>query len=179
MITENYIMKIVKDYANSPAGKAAIKKKTGLTYTSEDPSAILVAYGETMKQVLFKRINALIKSVTMDDIIVGKPYQNEYGIWSIDISFRDGSMRRDSLDLENYQEGLKNIVLLFAKGYHARNYVYGWWMTSYGNHGSVRSRKDRTGDDFLIKAVDEFNKNYGKDMAMAALVGDYKDCSKT
>lgn len=178
MITESYIMKLIRDYASSPAGKNAIKKKTGLTYVDNDPGAILMMYGEKMKAILFEHVYALIKSITMDDIVVGKPYQNESGIWSIDISFREGSLHRDSLDLENYQDGLNNIVLLFAKGYRASNYVYGWWVTKFGNHGKVLSRRERAGSDFLIRAVNDFNEEYGKDIAVAALVGDYKECSE-
>ena len=178
MITEGYIMQLVREYANSPAGKAAIKKKTGLTYTGDEPSFMLGKYGEQMKQILFSRVSALIKSITMDDIVVGQPYQDLNGVWCLDISFRDGATQRDSLDLENYPGGLKNIVLLFAKGYRARNYVHGWWITQYGNHGNVRSRKERAGNDFLIRAVDEFNNSYGKGIARAVLVGDYKECSE-
>lgn len=184
MISESYINKLIEQYAKSPAGKAEIKKKTGLTYVDKDPSAMLTAYGEQMKGVLYKHVNALIKSITPEDIIVQKPYQDSNGIWRLEISFREGSLRRESLDTDDYPEGLTNIVLLFAKGYHARDYVYGLWNTTgrVGTHWiywkDVRSRKDRDGNDFLIQAVNEFNNGYGKGMAIAELVGNYKDCSK-
>ncbi len=184
MITEKYIMNLVKKYANSPAGKTAIKKKTGLTYVEDDIAPALLKYGEQMKTILFNHVNALIKSVTMDDIIVGQPYQNESGVWCMNISFRDGALHRDSLDSENYPNGLKNIVLLFAKGYRARNYVYGFWdlpnQTWWGGNDfvNIRSRIERPGSDFLVRAVDEFNNSYGKGMAWAGLAGDYKKCSE-
>lgn len=179
MITESYINKLIEDYAKSPAGKAAIKKQTGITYVDKDPSAMLMEYGERMKQILYYHVNALIKSVVPDDIIVERPYQDSDGLWKLKLSFREGSLRRDSLDLDDYPEGLNNIVLLFAKGYNARDYVYGRWMTQYGTHGDVRSRKSREGNDFLIQAVNEFNHNGdGKVIARAELLGDYKDCSE-
>ncbi len=179
MITEAYINKLIEEYAKSPAGKAEIKRKTGITYTDKDPSAMLTAYGEQMKNILYKHVSALIKSVTPEDIIVEKPYLDRDGLWRLEVSFREGSLRRDSLDLDDYPEGLDNIVLLFAKGYNARNYVYGWWMTSYGNHGDVRSRKSREGSDFLIQAVNEFNNGAGKGIARAELLGAYKECSES
>ena len=37
MITESYINKLIEDYAKSPAGKAEIKKQTGITYVDKDP----------------------------------------------------------------------------------------------------------------------------------------------
>jgi len=104
MITEEYINKLIEQYAKSPAGKAAIKKQTGITYTDKDPSAMLMAYGEQMKKILYQHINPLIKSIIPDDIIVEKPYQGNDGLWRLEVSFREGSLQRDSLDLETYPE---------------------------------------------------------------------------
>lgn len=179
MITENYLMKLVKEYASSPAGKAAIKRHTGLIYTDDNPSAKLTLYGEQMKSVLYQYVNAQIKSITLEDIVVQKPYQDIDGIWKLKVSFRDGALQRDSLDVDAFPEGINNIILLFTKGYHARNFVHGWWIDKYGNHGNVRSRKDREGNDFLVKAVAKFNSVYGKDIAKAELLGNYKECSET
>ena len=39
MITESYINKLIEQYAKSPAGRAAIKKKTGIEYVDKDPTA--------------------------------------------------------------------------------------------------------------------------------------------
>lgn len=178
MISESYINKLIEQYAKSPAGRAEIKKRTGIEYVVQDPTTRLTAYGEQMKNILYKHVSALIKSITPDDIVVQKPYMDSDGLWRLEVSFREDSLRRDSLDLDNYPEGLSNIVLLFAKGYNARNYVYGWWMTSYGTHGDVRSRKSRDGSDFLIQAVNEFNNGAGKGIARAELLGDYKECSE-
>lgn len=175
MISEDYIMKLVEQYAKSPKGKAEIKKRTGIVYVDKDPSAMLMAYGKQMKSILYKHVNSLIKSITLDDIVVEKPYQDSNGQWKLKLSLNN--LHRDSLDTDNYSEGLNNIVLLFAKGYHARNYVYGSWTDKYGYHGDVRSRKDREGSDFLIQAVKEFNEGAGKGIAIAELLGDYRDCS--
>lgn len=64
MITESYINKLIEQYAKSPAGRAAIKKKTGIEYVDKDPTAVLTTYGEQMKNILYKHVNALIKSIT-------------------------------------------------------------------------------------------------------------------
>ena len=39
----------------------------------------------------------------------------------------EGDLHRDSLDNDLGYEGINNIVALFNNGYHAQNYVYGWW----------------------------------------------------
>lgn len=193
MISEEYIMQLVDQYAKSPAGKKQIKKQYGVDYIGlAKPTRItsaskneMIKYGEAMKKILYEHIQPLIKSITLDDIIVGSPTQSLTGEWNITISFREGSLVRDSLSLDDSdgnghprERTLNNIVLLFAKGYHASRYVYGWWVTKYGNHGSVRSRKDRPGNDFLILAVNEFNSLYGKNIGRAELLGDYKECSE-
>lgn len=193
---EEYILKRVERYANSAEGKAQIKKIYGIDVKRHhlyvgDPSKAhvdqgeFIKYGEQMKQILYAHISPLIKSITLDDIVVGSPKRSKDGQWSIELSFREGSLVRDSLSLDDSdgsghprERTLNNIVLLFAKGYHASRYVYGWWITKYGNHGSVRSRKDRPGDDFLIDAVNEFNTSVKEDIARAELVGEYKECSE-
>lgn len=183
MITEEYINKLIEQYAKSPEGKAAIKKQTGITYTDKDPSAMLMTYGEQMKKILYQHINPLIKSIIPDDIIVEKPYQGDDGLWRLKVSFREGSLERESLDVDDYPKGLHNIVLLFTKGYHAKNYVYGLWNTTGARNShwiywkDVRSRKDREPNNFLTQAVNEFNNGVGKGMAKAELVGEYKDSS--
>lgn len=194
MVSEEYIMKLVERYAQSPAGKAQIKKELGIEYTGNNakPGAFvtnakpseMARYGEEMKRILYAHVNPLIKSITLDDIIVGTPTKGANGEWSIQISFREGSLHRDSLDDNDYPEGLSNIVLLFAKGYHARDYVYGLWNTTGSKNShwiywkNIRSRKDRSGNDFLIQAVNEFNSLFGKNIAKAELLGDYKEASE-
>ncbi len=167
MISEKYIMKLVKEYAKSPEGQAEIQKKYGVQYREKIPQSELMAYGEKMKQILFAHINPIIKSITMDDIIVEPPVVNKGGRLSMKISFREGSLHRESLYEDGYPEGLSNIVLLFARGYHASDYAYGLWglpnQTWYGGSGfvSVRSRKDREPNHFLHDAVNEFNGSSG------------------
>ena len=111
--------------------------------------------------------------------MVQKPYMDKDGLWRLEVSFKEGSLERDSLYMDGDDPVLHNIVLLFAKGYNARNHVYGWWITKWGNHGDVRSRRERDGSDFLIQAVNEFNNGAGKGIARAELLGDYKECSET
>ena len=176
MITDSYIMKLVKDYANSPEGRRKIKEKYGIDYKDSAPQTELLAYGKQMKQVLYKYVSGVIKSITLDDIIVGNPKKDVDGQWSLEISFREGSLRRESLDSDYFPEGISNIVLLFAKGYRASNYVYGLWdITGKKDYRKVRSRKERESNDFLERAVNEFNSNHGNDVARAELLGAYKN----
>lgn len=169
-------MSLVKKYAKTKEGKAAIKEKTGLNYIPNITATKLTTYGEEMKKILFSKISQLIKSFLEEDIIVGQPYKDENGYWRVKLSFREEALRRNSLDTKYFPQGISNIVLLFARGYHANGRVYGSWVSpKFGYIGRVRSKPSREGSDFLIEAVDEFNKLYSKTIARAELEGVYKD----
>lgn len=169
MISEKYIMKLVKNYAKSNEGKAAIKAKYGITYEQRFDEKKATAYGEQMRNILFKHVNSVIKSITLDDIEVGDVEVDDSGKYSIKISFDKGSLHRESLRPDLYPDGLHNIVLLFERGYHAANAVKGEWHGQY-----ISSRTDREPNSFLNDAVEEFNKLNGK-IATATLEGVYKN----
>lgn len=96
-----------------------------------------------------------------------------------------GDLHRDSLYSEGY-DGVDNIIAVLNNGYHARDYVYGWWdghAPSGGASGElrnslskdyayIRSRKDREGLHFIQQAVQDFNGNYGSEYNVTAVAGD-------
>lgn len=94
-----------------------------------------------------------------------------------------GDLHRDSLDNDLGYEGVDNIVALFNNGYHARNYVYGWWdghkATGDGvlrsgvgtDFAWIRSKKEREPLHFIQQAVHDFNANYGADYGVTAIAG--------
>lgn len=167
MVSEKYIMRIVKDYAKSPAGKAAIKETYGVEYSETLPRMKIKASSLEMKRILYSYIKAVIRSVSEDDIIIGEPFVNEVGRVCVKVSLREERMRRASLYDDKY-DGIDNIILLFSHGYSARDHVYGWWGGNY-----VRSRRTREPNSFLDDAVSEFNNKY-TDFAFAVLDDKYK-----
>lgn len=164
MVSKEYIEHLVMEYAASRAGKAKIKEKTGCDYDPKMTKERMKGYGEQMKKILFYHIKPVINSIEESDIIVGEPSEKD-GKMQIQISFDKDKLHRDSLS-ENY-EGIANIVLLFAKGYHAKERIHGTWKRRNGDI-KVWSRKERNPDDFLQKAVDEFN-GYMRNVATAKL----------
>lgn len=174
MITEEYLMKRLREWARSPEGKKEIKKQTGIDYVDRSPSQQFKVYGEQMRQILFAHINPIIKSITLNDIIVGTPYKGEDGKYRVDISFREDALHRESLNPGRFPDGVHNIVLLFTKGYHAGNYVYGEWKNSSRPGDTIRSKISRPANDFLSRAVAEFNSKNGKRSIVAMLDEKYK-----
>jgi hypothetical protein len=176
MISEAHIMKILKQYTETPEGKAFLKKKHGVELAeSSEMKQKIKSYGIEMKKILLKYTREVIKSISEKDIIVGMPSQNKSGEMTIKISFRDGALRRESLDPTRYPEGLENIVLLFTRGYSAGNYVYGHWEGHDANvsYRKTRSKKQRNPNNFLKRAVVEFNLVM-RGKASAKLEGEYK-----
>ena len=102
------------------------------------------------------------------------------GGYEIHLSF-SGDLHRDSLENDLGYEGIDNIVALFNNGYHARNYVYGWWdnhkatgdgvlRSGYDSKFAyVRSRKEREALRFIQQAVINFNANYGTEYGVTAV----------
>lgn len=94
-----------------------------------------------------------------------------------------GDLHRDSLENDLGYDGIDNIVALFNNGYHAKNYVYGWWnghrATGDGALRSgvdtdfawVRSKKEREPLRFIQQAVMDFNANYGAEYGVTAVAG--------
>lgn len=110
------------------------------------------------------------------------------GYLEIVISFDPDALHKESLYDEGYPKGLENIVALFNNGYHAKNYVYGWWeghsptgtalersSSDDGDFAWVRSRKEREPLNFIQDTVAEFNARYGTKYGATVEVGsDYK-----
>lgn len=96
-----------------------------------------------------------------------------------------GDLHRDSLDNDLGYEGIDNIVALFNNGYHAKNYVYGWWdghratgdsvlrSGPYNDFAWARSKKEREPLRFIQQAVADFNANYGAGYGVTAVAGRY------
>lgn len=104
------------------------------------------------------------------------------GDYCVDLYFA-GNLHRDSLD-DSYS-GVDNIIALFNNGYHASNYVYGFWdghsytgeynalRSGFGNNFAyVRSRKDRPQLHFMQAAVNDFNRNYTARYGAKAVLSD-------
>lgn len=173
MISEAYINKLVKEWAKTPAGKAEIKKVTGKDYDEKFGLGKAREYGRRMQRILFEKINPIIKSIQLTDIVVGEPTIDDDGQTRLLISFKEGSLHRESLDSSRYPDGLNNIVLLFAKGYHANGSIHGTWHKPSGDV-EVWSRRSREPNDFLYRAVADFN-NMANGIAIAELDNKYKN----
>ena len=170
---EAYILGLLKQYAKSPEGKAKIKEMYGIDYKERIGDKDFLYYGNLMKKILYEKASGVIKSMNVDDIIVGAPTQGADGMWTLTIEFDKEKIHRDSLlphptkTSAGYPDGFDDIVLLFSKGYHARDYVYGDW------HGKrIRSRLSRKPNNFLEEAVKDFNVET-KGAAYAELTGKY------
>ena len=171
MITQEFIMRQLEKWASTKEGKAAIKKKYGVDYDDKSHKA-LKKYAQMMKEIFYNHTHAVIKSITMDDIIISDFIFNEEGKLTIKISFKEGSLQRESLRPDLYPEGLENIVLLFAHGYDA-NGIRGQWKNSKSYPAHINSLRHREPNDFLQDAVDEFNSK-GGNIAKAVLEAKYR-----
>lgn len=122
-----------------------------------------------------------------DSLDCSRPYRMPDGGMVVYVYFEDDLSRESLENGENGYtgEGINNIIALFNNGYHAKDYVYGWW-NGHQPHGEalsrsldgredfawVRSKKDRDGLYFIQQAVRDFNGNYGHEFDVTATAGD-------
>lgn len=179
MLSEEYIVSLIKKYSETAEGKAEIAKRhKGKFYASiarasskKRSVAEMNQIGEDMKSILYAHISKVIKSFKTEDILVG-PLERNGDQYSLSISFNEEALHRESLDPDAYPEGISNIIKLFINGYDARGAVHGVWK----GHGDeeIWSLRHRDPNDFMEKAVEEFNGKY-KDVAKASTASEYKN----
>lgn len=172
MISHEYIMEALKRWASTKKGKAAIKEKYGIDYDDKRNES-LKKYAEKMKEILYNHVHSVIKSIEMDDIEIGDFKVNKSGQLTVKISFREGSLHRESLRPDLYPDGLDNIVLLFAHGYETKNPIYGVWNNSRSYPAIIEGKRSRAANNYLNEAVAEFNA-YGGKIAQAVLESEYR-----
>lgn len=155
----------LQKYYQSKEFKARVDKlvKTDKNFGGTESSA--KQYGREIKEYLTQEINKLDSVSAIERfakaIIVETKFITNTG-WIIDISFDEDEVTSNSLWWDNpeYEMGAY-LPTLFANGYEADNYVYG-----YNNNGeSIRSSKKRQGYNFVKAAVDRFNQSYSNTKA--------------
>ena len=183
---------VIEKVSRTREGKAAIssaigKKNAKFVARFDDGSSKAKAdrdkmnlKAEEMKEVLFRHLTADTQTdgrrgladFPKDAIIIGKPVAiGNTGDYRIDISFDADSLRRRSLSPDAYPEGITDIISLFVHGYNAKGSVVGSW------HGddNVWSLRHRDSNDFMARAVEEFNdNNNGDGFVQAVLMDKYK-----
>lgn len=183
---------VIEKVSRTREGKAAIssaigKKNAKFVARFDDGSSKAKAdrdkmnlKAEEMKEVLFRHLTVDTQTdgrrgladFPKDAIIIGKPVAiGNTGDYRIDISFDADSLRRQSLSPDAYPEGITDIISLFVHGYNAKGSVVGSW------HGedNVWSLRHRDSNDFMARAVEEFNgNNNGDGFVQAVLMDKYK-----
>lgn len=178
MLSDKYILSLIKKYADTPTGKKKIAEHQKGVFraeyakgnTSSKSIKEMSQIGQDMRDILFEKISKVVKSFRIEDIIVDPPVYSE-GKYTISISFNKEALHRDSLAPERFPEGISNIIKLFVNGYDARAGVLGVWK----GHGDeeIWSIRHRDPNSFMSDAVDEFNKKY-TNIARAELGDEYK-----
>jgi|GEM_PF-1706477 len=169
VISKNEIMKKVKKFAKTSQGRKKIKDKTGISY---DPNGLsfkdLKKLGAMARKILHSHIQPVVASVTLDDILISESSKKRDGTIEIKLSFREGALFRESLQPSRYS-GVENIVIHFAKGWTARDYVWGSWS----GKTNIRSRIAEVPNSFLNDAISSFNAQ-AKGVAVARLIDDFE-----
>lgn len=189
MFSDQEILDIVKKYARTSGGKQAITdyKKT---HKLPNPSKFTAEYAKPNKSGHYvktiaelEKIANDLKSIVYKHIVSDTASQDRLGLSELNESviivgdvqisgdtatvqlyFDKSQLHRDSLQSEWF-DGIDDIIKLFVTGYDARRGVFGPW-DSQGVE--VWSLMHRDSNDFLERAVNEFNRKYSE-KAVAAV----------
>lgn len=196
MITESELSRRIAAWQKSPEGKRRTKQyiddlaETG-GKTASGQAVIGPRQMEEAAQLFIRILQSKIPESIED---VGKTLHSTPAkklsktAYEVTVRFDTRLLHRDSLENDLGYDGIDNIVALFNNGYHARNYVYGWWnnhkatgaavaRTNYmDNFAWVRSKKEREALQFMQEAAKEFNELYGEQYGVTVELGsDYTD----
>ena len=194
MLDESSIMTMLEEYAKSDAGKKKIKSAYDSAAVSGKELANgtrilsmseMTAMGNAFAEIVKNHLPQSIESAG-DRIVVSQPIKHADGSCEVVIKFDKDAIKRESLESDgNGYSGVDNIIALFNNGYHAKNYVYGWWnkhkptgsslsrsIAGSEDYAWVRSRKEREPLRFIQDAAAEFNAVYGDKYGVTVIIGD-------
>lgn len=185
-------------WCKSPVGKKRMEdklqeyRKNGVKTTAAGSSVMGEDRAERAAAKFMELLNRNALSCNLpasvmthiQDMHAGKIIETSEG-FELPIYF-GGDLHRDSLenDVTEY-DGIDNIVALFNNGYHASDYVYGWWdghapsgeafgraMSGSEDFAWVRSKKDREALRFIQQTIADFNGNYAADFDITAVAAE-------
>ena len=182
MYTQADVDAWIKEWMESPEGKAKLKSLGVGIYTPEEMRAI----AERLSQDL---IGAFLSIQRAAHHAGGEAGFETKGMQirmlknnKVRIAIPPSLLRRESLigvyndGGEKYRptgDGIDDIFALFTQGWHASNYVYGAWDDAYAEWGErrfhhnggndrswIRSRKDYPGNPFIATVVNRYMAEY-------------------
>lgn len=191
MISESAIMGKLQAYANTSVGKKRMKdciqnaRDTGKPLASGEEvvgKKQMLEMANALAGMIRKRLPASIAEVG-ETLTVSNPVRRPDGSYEVILRFDSSALHRDSLENDLGYDGIDNIVALFNNGYHAKNYVYGWWnghrptgdsvyrSGATGDYAWVRSEKEREALQFMQDAEAEFNAIYASKYGVVVQLG--------
>lgn len=196
MISEAALAKKIADWKKTPAGKQKTQAYVdGLSARGGKTASGQVVVGPKQMEEAARLFIKILQEMLPEPIEdVGKTLSStpakkiSKGVYQVTVRFDTRALHRDSLDNDLGYHGIDNIVALFNNGYHAQNYVYGWW-DNHSPQGEaitrslpgdrfawVRSKKEREALNFMQDAANKFNALYGEKYGVTVELGsDYTD----
>lgn len=195
------VLSFIEEYSKTPEGKEELKKlgvnSRGFVPKYYDKNSVYSFLrqakreAQVMADILYKHIVEDTVTVGTDadgnsyqriglsgfkreDIKISEPIQveGEYDQYFVRISFDKEALHRDSLIKGD--SGISDVIELFVHGYsNAKKSVHGEW------HGrEIWTKRNRPGNDFMTKAVEEFNRMPEHKHKARAILEDKYDISK-
>jgi len=183
MISEKYIMSLLKEYVKSDEGRkrfAGKIKELGGEYTPSRREMRTIT--RNIRKELYQAIHEHVKSFKPQSILISEPTVVD-GRTVFNIGFEKNALFRESLHYYQSNEdgvrekkytgaGIDDIVYLFEHGYTVhKKRPYGYWNTDQGEVW-VSGKMHREPQYFLRAIVERMNVQY-KDVCKVVLDDNY------
>lgn len=193
------VQKQFRKHATQMMKSGAAGGTGGLVACKEDA----MKYAEEAKKCIIDSLPDSLKSgsahpITESALICSPVTVDDDGNFVIEMGWDPNAVHRNSLyddydddvfDAGDNSSGIADIVRLFANGYKARNYVYGWWdghspkyaydlrnahgIATKASYSWATSCIQRDADPFLQQAAADFNALHKKDNVRLGIKAGY------
>lgn len=179
VISQDYIMKLLKEYAKTEAGKQRIADEMSKTFNGESSGVTGGITRQRVDEILNEirdkfvyAVQQVIASFRGEGVHAKCGRMSKDGSVKCSIVVDEDALRRESLHYINSDDmtirrgsGVDDILALFTHGYTIHNRPYGFWVrdesTSSDPINRIGALMHREPNPFLKKFTDEMNTEYG------------------
>ena len=178
VISEDYIMKLVREYVDSDAGRARVSQWRRDIFNGSSRGARGALTKSDVRRTSQEIVEDFVLAVTRvipsfrgTDVVAVIGEMDGDGLVKVDISVSAEALCRESLHYMNkdltigHGEGVKDILALFTHGYTIDKRPYGFWV--HDNMANAASPLTRIGalmhrdpNPFLLDLVNTINAEY-------------------
>ena len=173
IISEEYIMRRLREFVNSEAGRAKIAQYRRDVYFGNATSnsgltrSMVFTILQEIREEFISTVLTVIPSFKGEGVFTISGEMDDKGQVEASVVVDDDVLRRESIHYMNadlsigHGEGVSDILALFTHGYTLNKRPYGFWVRDGGTSMTrIGARMHREPNSFLTQFVERMNTRY-------------------